>query len=103
MNKFLDDVVMFYFSDFQLCHNIDICLFSADSVLLFISQAMPRKFQFDPRGLIGKLLKYLTTEIIKHICNVDDDHLEEVFHELQKASLLNDIVVRDEIMIKYLV
>lgn len=102
MNKFLDDVVMPYFSGFQLSNNIDICLFSADSVLLSISQVMPRKFQFDSRELIGKSLKSLTPEIIKHICNVDDDNLDDVFGELQKVSCLNDIVVKDKITINYI-
>lgn len=85
MNKFLDDVVMPYFNGFQLSNNIEICLFSADSVLLSISQVMPQKFQFDSRELIGKLLKYLTPEIMRYICNLDDNNLEEVFNELQKV------------------
>lgn len=102
MDKFLDDVVIPYFSGFQLSNNIDICLFSADSVLLSISQVMPRKFQLNAHELIGKSIKYLTPEIVKHVCNVDDSNLDEVFRELQKVSLLNDIVVKDKIAINYI-
>lgn len=102
MNKFLDDVVIPYFNGFKSSENIDICLFSADNILLATSQVMPRKFQFDFRDLIGKSLKSLDSEIIKKICNVDDDNLEDVLNELEKVALLNDIVVKDKITLKYI-